>query len=134
MDWNKYIAVPTIFATAKEIGVAPQTLSAMVRRGLIESTNTSPKKYRRTPSRAFEVHRIIHNNKDDYEEFFTLHQEGEPLAMMCYMVNDDVVDCWGNLYNLTTIDKIQFRTREFNFIDGVFVQSTRLKQKPKGVM
>ena len=115
MDWKKYDLVPTEFATAKEIGLAPATLGAMARRGFVEVLNSTPKQYRKINGKASTIHRLCEENKDDYNEFFSLHRAGEPLNMLCYFSpKGDIVDCWGEIYDLSNIDRVEFNTRRFD--------------------
>lgn len=114
MDWEKYNAIPLEYKTASEIGIAAATLGAMARRGLVEVLDTKPKKYRRCDSPALRVLRLCEENKDDYGEFFHLHRKGESLFMLCSLKDSTVLDCWGKPYDVSTVDKVEFRTRKFN--------------------
>ena len=114
MDWNKYNLVPSEFATAKEIGLAAATLGAMVRRGFVEATNTTPKKYRRIDTPIINIYRLCEENKNNYDTYFTLWREGITLGMFCSMsANGDILDCYGNKYDLTGVYKIGFRKKEY---------------------
>ena len=67
---EKYNLVPTEFKTASQIGLAAATLGAMVRRGLVEATNTSPKQYRKSSNPAAKLYILIEQNKDDFDTYF----------------------------------------------------------------
>ena len=114
MDWIKYNQVPLEYATAAKIGLAAATLGAMERRGFIESLNTRPKQYRRVVTPQIKVYQILEENKDDYDEFFTLRKVDATLGMLCSLdKSGDVVDCWGKKYDLANVNKIETRTRSF---------------------
>ena len=108
MDIAKYELVPTEFATAKEIGLAPATLGAMVRRGMVEATNTSPKRYRRIDNVAIKVYQLCEENKHKYDTYFTVFKKDKELGMLCSISNNNIVDCWGNVYDLTNACAVQF--------------------------
>lgn len=114
MDFSKYSQIPAEPATAKEIGLAAATLSAMARRGLVEVIPGKPNKYRRIDNPAIKVYMLCEQYKGDYDTYFTLRKEGESLGMLCSMKGNDVLDCWGNKYDLTGVNKIEFRTRSFD--------------------
>ena len=82
MDFSKYNQVPTEPATAKEIGLAAATLSAMARRGLIEVIPGKPNKYRRIDNPAIKIYQLLEENKSDFEEFFTLRKKDAKLGML----------------------------------------------------
>ena len=99
MDWIKYSKVPTEYATASAIGLAAATLTAMERRGFVESLPTKPKKYRRINTPQTLIYKHLHENQDDFGDFFWLYRAGEKLGMMCSMnKSGDILDCWGEKY------------------------------------
>lgn len=114
LDFAKYEQVPTEFATAKEIGLAPATLGAMVRRGLVEVLTGKPNKYRRIPNKAVTIYQLLEQNKDDFEEFFMLHRKDAPYGMMCSLQKGEIVDCWGERMDLSDIDRLETRKRKFD--------------------
>ena len=114
MDYSKYNQIPTEPATAKEIGLAAATLSAMARRGLVEVIHGKPNKYRRIENPAIKIHQLLEENKNDFDEFFTLRKKGTELGMLCYVKGGEIVDCWGKIYDLTDVIRIEFRTRSFD--------------------
>lgn len=113
MDFSKYNQIPTEPATAAQIGLAAATLSAMARRGLVEVIPGKPNKYRRIDSPILTILRLCEENKDDYGEFFHLHRKGEKLFMLCSLKDNTILDCWGKPYDVSTVDKVEFRTRKF---------------------
>lgn len=98
MDWVKYDSIPTEFATAREIGLAPATLTAMARKNFIEATNTSPKKYRRIDSPAASLCRQF-----EKEEFFVVYTDSSAIGTLCYIEKDVVMDCWGRPYDVSKV-------------------------------
>ena len=114
MDWEKYNLVSNEFKTAREIGLAAATLGAMARRGFVEIQDGSPKRYRKISNPAAHIYHLCDEHKDDYDTYFTLRKENEPLGMLCSMHDNTVVDCWGNPYDLTNVYIIEFRTKKFN--------------------
>jgi hypothetical protein len=114
MDWEKYNLVSNEFKTAREIGLAAATLGAMARRGFVEVQDGSPKKYRKINNPAIHIYRLLEENKDDYETYFTLRKEGAPYGMLCSLSDGTVLDCWGKPYDLTNVITIEFRTKKFN--------------------
>ena len=114
MDYSKYNQVPTEPATAAQIGLAAATLSAMARRGLVEVIPGKPNKYRRIDNPTIRIHQLLEENKDDFDEFFTLRKKNAKLGMLCYIKGGEVVDCWGKRYDLTDVIRIEFRTKKFD--------------------
>ena len=114
MDINKYNMIPNEYTTAREIGLSAQTLLAMSRRGLVKIQEGSPKKYRKSNNPAVKIYLLCEQNKNDYDTYFTLRKSTEKLGMLCSISNGTVVDCWGKPYDLTNVNKIEFRTKEFN--------------------
>lgn len=114
MDWTKYNQVPEDWATASTIGLASATLGAMERRGLVEVIPGKPNKYRRIENPAIKIYQLLEENKNDFDEFFTLRKKDTELGMLCYVKGGEIVDCWGKRYDLTDVCKIEFRTRSFN--------------------
>jgi hypothetical protein len=114
MDFTKYNQVPFEPTTAKEIGLAAATLSAMARRGLVEVISGKPNKYRRIENPAIRIYQLLEENKSDFDEFFTLRKKDTTLGMLCYIKGGEVVDCWGKRYDLTDVIRIEFRTRSFD--------------------
>lgn len=114
MDFSKYNQVPTEPTTAKEIGLAAATLSAMARRGLVEVIPGKPNKYRRLESPVIKIHQLLEENKDDYQDYFTLFKKDAPYGMLCSLRNSEVIDCWGNKYDLTNVVSLETRTRRFD--------------------
>jgi hypothetical protein len=114
MDFSKYNQVPTEPATAAQIGLASATLSAMARRGLVEVIPGKPNKYRRIDNPSIKIYQLLEENKNDFDEFFTLRKKDAKLGMLCYLKGGEVVDCWGKRYDLTDVIRIEFRTRSFD--------------------
>ena len=110
---DKLNLIPEEYATARQIGLAPATLGAMARRGLIEVKDTTPKQYRKNNSPAAKIYRLLEQNKEDYDNYFTLRKSNEKLGMLCSILNNTVVDCWGSPYDLSSVTKLELRTKTF---------------------
>lgn len=114
MDWNKYNLVPTEFKTAREIGLAAATLGAMARRGFVEVLDGSPKKYKRIETPQIRVYQLLDEHANEFEEFFTLYKIGAPYGMLCSLdKSGDVLDCWGEKYDLNNIDYIKIGQNKY---------------------
>jgi hypothetical protein len=105
MDWKKYEQIPEEFATAREIGLAAATLGAMARRGFVEILDTSPKQYRKVNSPSVKIYQLYEIHKTDY---FILFKKGKKVGMLCSMSGNNILDCWGNIYDLTDVYRIEF--------------------------
>jgi hypothetical protein len=116
MDLSKYNMVPTEPATAAEIGLAAATLSAMARRGLVEVLPGRPNKYRRIDNHSVGLYEIIEQHKDC--EFFTLFKTGKELGMLCFVSKGDIVDCWGEKYDLTDVNRILIGKEDYCYVEG----------------
>lgn len=114
MDFSKYNQVPAEPATAAQIGLAAATLSAMARRGLVEVIPGKPNKYRRIDNPAIKIYQLLEENKDDFDEFFTLRKKDADLGMLCYVKGGEIVDCWGKRYDLTDINYAKIGGKEYN--------------------
>ena len=119
MDWLKYLAIPTNkYITAKEAGMAPATLLAMSRRGLVKVQDTCPKTYCRINSVAAKIYYLCELHADKYGEYFTIYKDNPNYGMFCSIINNIVCDCWGNPYDLTNSTIIKFRQYKFNIKTG----------------
>lgn len=105
--------IPEEFKTAREIGLAAATLGALARRGLVEVLDTTPKQYRRVSGSAARVYQLCEENKSDYDTYFSLYKKDKKIGMLCSIVNNTIVDCWGNPYDLTDVCRVEFRTKKF---------------------
>ena len=59
------------------------------------------------------VYQLCEENKADYDTFFSLYKKDKPIGMLCSIVNNTIVDCYGQKYDLTDVCRIEFRTRKF---------------------
>ncbi len=110
---EKLEKVTTEFQTASQIGLPAATLGALARRGMIEVLDTVPKQYRKVPGNISKIYTLIEQNKDDFETYFTLRKAGRKIGMLCSFSKNMVLDCWGNPYDLTDVNRIDFKTRSF---------------------
>jgi hypothetical protein len=114
MDFSKYNQVPTEPATAKEIGLAAATLSAMARRGLVEVISGKPNKYRRIDSPAIRIYQLLDEHKSEIGQMFLLKKKDAPYGMYCSLKQGKIVDCWGKEYDLTDINYAKIGDKEYN--------------------
>lgn len=103
------------WATAKEIGVAPATLTAMVRRNMVEATDTSPKQYKRIITNATVLEMLLFYYP---VEMVGLYKADETVGMLCIIKSGKVYDCWGNSFDLSSAAKVRIKDRYFSLIDG----------------
>lgn len=89
---------------AADLGVAPATMTALVNRGMVEKTNTSPKKYKKLKNTLVSILNILDKNPCEY---FTLYKINQPLGMMCSLKNEKVLDAWDRIYDITDVNIIQ---------------------------
>lgn len=110
---EKLNLVSTEYKTASEIGLPAATLGALVRRGLVEALDTRPKQYRKAPGAASNIYLLIEQNKDDFDTYFMLKKKDRKIGMLCSYSKNTVLDCWGNPYDLSNVNRIDFNTRSF---------------------
>ena len=110
---EKLSLIPTEYKTASQIGLAAATLGALARRGLVEVLDTVPKQYRKVGGNVSKIYELIAQNKDDYDTYFCLRKTGKKVGMLCSFSKDKILDCWGNPYDLTGVNQIDFNTRTF---------------------
>ena len=101
------------YRTASQIGLAAATLGALARRGLVEVLDTTPKQYRKVSGGAAKVYMLIEQNKDDFDTYFCLRKKDKKIGMLCSYSKNTVLDCWGKPYDLTDVNRIDFKTRSF---------------------
>lgn len=99
------------YYTAKELNVAPATMTALINRKLAVSTDTSPRKYKKIDNMTIAIADILENNRCEY---FTLYKENKPIGMMCSFANGKIVDCFGNDYDLTGVKTIQIKNKKLS--------------------
>lgn len=119
MDWTKYNLVSDEFKTAREIGLAAATLGALARRGFVEVKEGSPKQYRKIASAAVKIYQLCDIYSDQYDTYFTLYKKDAPIGMFCSIVNNTIVDCWGNPYDLTDVVAVSFRKKKINLEEEI---------------
>ena len=96
--------------TAKELGMAAASMTAMVRRGLVVERAGKPKQYKKVANPLVKILDIL---KDQEFEYFTLYKTDRPLGMLCSLKNERVLDCWEKPYDLTNVCKLIVNHREF---------------------
>lgn len=111
---EKLALVSTEYKTASQIGLPAATLGALARRGMIEVLDTTPKQYRKVLGNIAKIYLLIEQNKDDYDTYFCLRKSDRKIGMLCSFSKNTVLDCWGNPYDLTNVNRIDFNTRSFD--------------------
>lgn len=96
--------------TAKELGVAPATMTAMINRNLAERTDTSPRQYKKSDTA---YARILAKVADNDIEFFGVYKKGEPLGMLCYLDNERIMDYEGKPYDVNGANKVRIGEKYF---------------------
>ena len=96
--------------TAKELGMAAASMSAMVRRGLVVDRAGKPKQYKKVANTLVKILEIL---KDKDFEYFILYKTDRPLGMLCSLKNEQVLDCWEEPYDLTNVYKLVVKHQEF---------------------
>ena len=117
MEDGKYLGIWKIMEdgkwyTASELHVAPATMTAMVRRGLVTAIAGKPKKYKKGINVLVKILDIL---KDKDFEYFTLYKSDRPLGMLCSLKNEQVLDCWEQPYDLTNVYRLVVKHQEFIF-------------------
>ena len=124
MEWNKVY-------TARELLVAPASLAAMKRRGLVEIIEGKPKKYIKIRNKYNEIYSFVDKVRNELENerrteeeivhidisdmYFVAWTKGAELGMFCRIKNSAVVDCYDKVYNTNDIVRVVCNGREFNF-------------------
>ena len=104
--------------TAKELGVAPATLAAMVRRNYAKASNTSPKTYCREMSSAAVLAFLLEKHKDIFTGFVGISCYNNKLAMLCTVKDGVVYDCYGNVFDISDAYKIRIGKKYFLLSNG----------------
>ena len=120
---DKYLTIwlsmePDTWFTAKELGVAPATMTAMKNRNLVKVKDTSPKQYCRIASTAAVLAFLLERHKKDLTNYIDIHLRGERLCMLCSVKNGKVYDCWDNPYDITTADRVRIGKKWYELTRG----------------
>lgn len=110
---EKLNLVSTEYRTASQIGLPAATLGALARRGMIEVLDTVPKQYRKKSGNISKIYTLIEQNKDDFDTYFCLRKKDRKIGMLCSYSKNTILDCWGKPYDLTDVNRIDFKTRSF---------------------
>ena len=102
-----------IWYTAKDLGVAPATMTALVNRNLaIKDDSCSPKKYLKVNNVLLKIIEIVEQEKSA-NKYFTLYKTNEELGMFCSIKNDKVLDCWDNSYDISNVFKLEINKKVY---------------------
>ena len=52
-------------------------------------------------------------NKEDY---FILYKKDRLIGMLCSKSGNNILDCWGNAYDLSNVNKVEFGKKVFNLL------------------
>lgn len=120
---DKYLTIwlamePDTWFTAKELGVAPASMTAMKNRNLVKVKDTTPKQYCRIASTAAVLAFLLEKYKIEATNYIGIHQYGEPLAMLCSVKNGKVYDCWDNPYDITNADWVRIGKKYYDLERG----------------
>ena len=118
--FNIWQSMPQDWATAKEIGVAPATMTAMVRRNMVAVTDTSPRQYRRIITPYVVLDMLLPYMP---REFVGIYKKNEKIGMLCTVKNGRVFDCWGEPYDISDAAKASFGRRWFDLTTGKEIQT-----------
>ena len=124
---DKYLTIwlamePDTWFTAKELGVAPASMTAMKNRNLVKVKDTTPKQYCRIASTAAVLAFLLEKHTAEMSDFISIHRSNEKLAMMCSVKNGKVLDCWGEPYDITTADAVRIGKKWYELIKGREIQ------------
>ena len=117
MEWNKVY-------TAKELLVAPASLAAMERRGLVKKVGVKPNKYVKIRNKYNEICSFVSGVHDELAKerethidisdvYFVTWTKDAELGMFCRIKNSAVVDCYDKVYNTNDIVRVVCSGREF---------------------
>jgi len=124
MEWNKVY-------TARELMVAPASLIAMKKRGLVEIIGEKPNKYIKIRNKYDEICSFVRKVRDELEKefhdkleqlhidisdiYFVTWTKDAELGMLCRIKNSAIVDCYDKVYNTNDIVRVVCSGREFKF-------------------
>ena len=119
---DKYLSIwlnmsPNTWYTAKELNVASASMTAMVRRNMVEATETSPKKYRRVVSTTTVLAFLLEKFKSQYQSYIGIYR-GEGVGMLCSVKNSKVYDCYDREYDITNATTVRIGNKYYSLITG----------------
>ena len=89
---------------ASDLNVASASMTAMVRRGLVEKINTKPLSYKKKINNTSKILELLKQNSADY---FVIFIKGQKLGMMCSLKSGSIVDCYGKVYDASAAEKLR---------------------------
>ena len=90
---------------AADLKVSPASMSAMVRRGLVEKINTKPLSYKKKVNNTSKILELLKQNSA--ADYFVIFIKGQKLGMMCSLKNGGIVDCYGKVYDASSAEKVR---------------------------
>ena len=83
--------------TARDLGVAPATMTAMVNRNMVEKIVGRPCRYRKAESNCMQ--RLDSLLRSNGSEYFVVWLKGKEIGMMCRYKNGILYNCWDEKWN-----------------------------------
>lgn len=90
---------------AADLQVSPASMTAMVRRGLVEKINTKPLSYKKKVNNTSKILELLKQNSA--ADYFVVFIKGQKLGMMCSLKNNGIVDCYGKVYDASNAEKVR---------------------------
>ena len=90
---------------ASDLNVASASMTAMVRRGLVEKINTKPLSYKKKINNTSKILELLKQNSA--ADYFVIFIKGQKLGMMCSLKNGSIVDCYGKVYDASAAEKLR---------------------------
>lgn len=120
---DKYLQIwfemkPNQWYTAKQLSVAPATMSAMLNRNMVCAQNCSPKQYSKIISTNVMIYYLLEKYKDFMSNYIDIFCTNRKFAMMCTIKNGIIYDCYDQKFDITHAYKIRIGKRYFSLIDG----------------
>ena len=120
---NKYLELwlkmpANEWKTAKELGIAPATLTAMVRRNYAKASDTSPKTYCREMSSAAVLAYLLEKYQTLFTGFVDIFCHNRNLAMLCTVKDGITYDCYNNKFDISTAYKVRIGRKYFSLKNG----------------
>ena len=106
MEWD-------VVYTAKDLLVAPASLLAMERRGMVKLVAMKPNRYIKKRNAAIDIAKIV----EDKDAYFSVWKVGEKMGMMCRFKNNTIVDCWDKPYDASDVERILYKGKEVKLYD-----------------
>jgi hypothetical protein len=57
---------------------------------------------------------LCEDNKNKYDTYFKLFKKDAKVGMLCSISNNTIVDCWGQKYDLSDVNRVEFGKVRFD--------------------